>query len=62
METNRKTILVQLQFIFFILLFIYAAISKLMDFSKFQIQLDKCFHLIIMLLLFPIHYNYNWNS
>lgn len=44
METNRiKTILVQFTVYFFILLFIYAAISKLMDFSKFQTQLEQVF-------------------
>ncbi|MDV3925516.1 tellurium resistance protein TerC [Elizabethkingia anophelis] len=42
METNRiKTILVQFTTYFFILLFIYAAMSKLMDFEAFQVQLAQ---------------------
>lgn len=44
MKTNRtKTIFVQLTVYFFILLFVYAASSKLMDFQKFQTQLEQVF-------------------
>ncbi|WP_448635231.1 MauE/DoxX family redox-associated membrane protein [Pedobacter panaciterrae] len=41
MNTNRRNILIEIIASLFILLFVYAALSKLQDFEKFQVELGK---------------------
>lgn len=41
MESTRKTIIIELICAAFILLFIYAAVNKMVDFEKFSVELAK---------------------
>lgn len=41
MKTNKQSILIDIIASLFILLFVYAALSKLQDFEKFNIELSK---------------------
>lgn len=41
MTTNKRSILVEIIAGLFILLFVYAALSKLQDFEKFRVELGK---------------------